>query len=85
MNVAMRDSLMHDVLTEIIPGGGESFSAVRDEPGGEGVPLAACVSASLLEDFLWPEVELPDKCSTFASFKAVMALGPCHDPELSQL
>ena len=76
---------MHDMLPEIIPGGGESFSAVGDEPGGEGVPLAACVSASLLEDFLWPEVELPDTCSTFASFKAVMAPGPCHDPELSQL
>ena len=27
-NVAMRDSLMHDVLPELIPGGGESFSAV---------------------------------------------------------
>ena len=75
---------MSDVLTEIIPGGGESFSAVGDEPGGEGLPLAACVSASLLEDFLWPEVELPDACETFASFKAVMAPGPRHDPDLRE-
>ena len=51
MNVAMRDSLMHDVLSEIIPGGGEFSSAAGDEPGGAGLPLAAYVSASLLEDF----------------------------------
>ena len=70
---------MHDVLTEIIPGGGESFSAVGDEPGGEGLSHAPCVSASLFEDFLWPDVELPDTCETFNHFKSVMAPGPRHD------
>ena len=84
MNVAMRESLMHDVLTELVPGGGESFSAAGDEPGGEGVPLAACVSASLLEDFLWPETDIPNARTSFASFKAVMAPGPRHDPEITE-
>ena len=47
--------------------------------------LAACVSASLLKDFLWPDVELPDTCETFDHFKSVMTPGPRHDPELREL
>ena len=84
LNVAMRDSIMSDVITEIIPGGGESFSAAGDEPGSEGLPLAACVSSSLLEDFLWPESEIPGTCQTFDHFKAIMTPGPRHDPDLRE-
>ena len=75
---------MSDVITEIIPGGGESFSAAGDEPGGEGLPLAACMSTSLLEDFLWPESEVPETCQTFAHFKSIMTPGPRHDPNLRE-
>ena len=75
---------MHDVLPLIIPGGGESFSAVSGDPGGAGLPLPACVSTTLLEDFLWPEKDPENACSSFDSFKNVMAPGPRHDPMLTE-
>ena len=45
-HIAQRDSIMQDVLPVLIPGGGESFYALGEEPSGERSSLAACVSAS---------------------------------------
>ena len=73
---------MNDVLPVIIPGGGEPFSAVSGELGGEGLNFEACVSTTLLEDFLWPEKEPEGACQTFNHFKSTMAPGPRHDPQL---